>query len=411
MDFTKNYKLIRNKKIQCDLGNFTIETIYIGSGGSNNIVIIGREKDINNDLFAIKIFVKSFLTDGRLISDSAELEISIHQFLTERYVLKKRTPHIIGLYATANCKDIAKILKKINIKKIKCYTIEDKIKKRIEQSYKENILCDLALKSNMRLIDNKYKIGVMEFAHTTLNDYLKLMISDLVEYRKKDKTKFTTKLNNALYSLHIILFQVIFTLAIIKKDYKGFLHGDLFMRNILIKINNNYEDDEYIAYHYNNKKFYSKANGPCAKISDFGTTRILDNTDKYSEKIDKNNKNKYNYYHINFNNTKNDIYNFLVDIYDGQNFGGISLMKYMREGVHKSIIGPMVKIISRYLDTDNLDKYLQNNRDLLLQEWSIDGIKLLEDLVLTPEQYLSMEYFNMFTSTSFPWKVVEEFNK
>lgn len=407
MDFLNKYKIVHTKKIPCDLKNFDIESVLFGSGGSDNIILIARDLEINRDLFAIKIFIKSFLNDSQLVPNDVSIEMAIHKFLTKKFLLTNRTPNIIGMFGTAECPNINILLKRLNVNKMKCYTIEDRIKTKITQPFKEKVLCDLALKTNMKVIDTKYTIGITEYADFTLSDYISFRLIDLAE--KTDIADIRNGLKELIYSIRTIIFQVIFTLAIIKKDYPGFSHRDLFMRNILISVEDTYTHKDYLAYHFDDKHFYVKANGPHVKINDFGASRIADvdglNQTDAGKKVD-----LYKYYSVDFYSEKNDVYNFLLDLYDGQNFGSKSIMQHSRDGMPKYIVEPIIKVIGEYLDIDHVHEYITNNRELMSGKWDIAGVKILEDLVLTPTEYITTEHFSMLTELPINSNIVANYN-
>ena len=268
----------------------------------------------------------------------------------------------------------------------------------------------------MKLIEPKYNIVMLENCGAELSGMIEFYMHEISRACGREKKWMVEEF---IGQLNRILFQIIFTLAIIKDDYPGFLHGDFFVRNILLSYElpmekgelkeGWYTTSDYVAYHYKQKIFYLEANGPYAKINDFGLSVIVNELEPSTYQFDKmlhsvNHKNPFN--------QKTDIFNLLHDIYDGQNLGTYSINKWAVElKIPVHIIKPIKSFIEKFLDVNVIDKININNSPLLDDTWDIDGIRLLEDIVLAPDRYLTKEYFSAFQEYPRGGRIVRRFNQ
>lgn len=405
MDFITRYKKIHTLKINCNITEqFKIQKIMFGFGGSNNIILIVKDND-KNDL-VIKVIPDMIYFNFKVRPNQDQLEIKLYQFLTNRYILTERTPHIIGIYNHQKCTTIDRLLKEIRPSKKACPTYEDKLKNKIEPDVVDDKLCTLALQHEMKIVGPTYDIILLEYCSGELHAIIGWNMNQIRESNRKN---YQERIDFFINDLRRIFFQVIFTLALIKDDYPGFLHGDFFVRNILIANNELYNDNDYIAYYYNKKIFYLLANGLYAKINDFGTTIIANelepDTMEYTKLLDK-------YYHLNPFSQKTDIFNFFHDIYDGQNLGTYSIKKLAYEmKIPPEDIEPIKNYIDNFIDVATIDKINANNWSLLDNTWFIDGLKVLEDTVQTPSQYLDKQYFGTYQELPDGANIVKHYNK
>ena len=151
-----------------------------------------------------------------------------------------------------------------------------------------------------------------------------------------------------------------------------------------------YEDNDYAEYNYKGNKYYLPINGFYTKINDFGYT------------LDKNSKST-NKYQINddiigipkIDCNKCDIYNFIYDLYNGQNLGSISIMKIMENKSKKNIL-KIKKFFKLFININLIDKIQDVNLELLNDTWSIKHIKFLQKIVKTPDEYLKSKIFDRF---------------
>ena len=403
MDFNFLYDKIHHLKFSCNITNlFTIKKIMFGSGGSNNIIISVRDKD--NDRLIIKIIPNLVYINVKKKPNNDQLEIKFYQFFTQKYILTDRTPHIVGVYNYQHCSKIDKLLTNIRSSKKICPTYEDRLTKKT--NYVNDKLCDLLLRYKMKLIEPIFDIVLLEYCDNELSKFIEM---NMREIKFSKGLALNTTISNFIYELQRILFQIIFTIAIIKDDYPGFAHGDLFVRNILLLSENKYDNNDYVAYYYKQKIFYLPANGQYAKINDFGLSIIVNeiepNTHKLVKQLDK-------YFHRNPFNEKTDIFNLLHDIYDGQNLGTLSIMRLaMNLKLPYERIRHIRNFLGKFIKINMIDHINSINPRLLDQTWNIDEIKVLENTILTPDQYLTEKYFEIFQELPPNSKIIRHFNK
>lgn len=404
MDFKSFYNKFSKLRTSCNIINqFEIDKIMFGQGGSQNIVIGVRDK--NKNKLIIKVIPDFTFYNLKIKPNFNLLEIKFYKFFTQKYILTDRTPHFVGIYNHQKCNKIDKLLNNIKPNKKVCPTYVDLLTKKMKLTNVEKIFCDLLLRCQMKILGPIYDVALLEYCDGDLSIFIK-------EYMEKLNVSSGVTLhkiqNNFMCDIQRFLFQIIFTLAIVKEDYPGFLHGDLFIRNILFIKQNKYSDNDYVAYYYKQKIFYLPANGVYIKINDFGLTLIVNELVPNTYEIDKKfhkfqNKNPFD--------EKTDIFNILHDIYDGQNLGSESIMKMvnnLKMSDHK--IGVIVKFIDKFINTKIINKINNTNGYLLDNTWYIDGIKNLENTVKTPNDYLVNKYFNIYQNLPNNANIIKHFN-
>ena len=404
MNFKSLYDEYHNKKLNCDITkNFKLNRVLLGSGGSINIVLDVTDKE--NNRLIIKVLPDIIYTNVKIKPDLSQLEIKFYQFLTKKYVLTDRTPHIVGMFNHQICPRVDKLLADIKPSKKKCPSYGDQLTKKLDLTRADYMICDLLLRHEMKLIGPTFDMILLEFCDDELTNLITWYMEGIRVY-KGNKLKMI--IDDFIYDLSRILFQIIFTLAIIKEDYPGFLHGDFFVRNILLSFHKNYQNNDYVAYHYKQKIFYLPANGHYAKINDFGLSMIVDELEPKTYEME---KHIHKYYHKNPFNEKTDIFNLLHDIYDGQNLGTMSinrLAQVMKMTAKK--VKPVRNYLSMLLDVNVIDHINEINPGLLNQTWDIDEIDVLEDTVETPHKYLMGDYFSPYQTLPKNANVVRHYN-
>ena len=406
--FITRYTYFHDLKINCNiLKSYKIKHVLFGSGGSNSIILIVNPlTEDKNNTFVFKILPKNIYRNLKVKPNYNEIEIRIHQFLTKKFKLNNRTPHIVGLYQYGQCPNLRSIIKDISSTKsklstTKCPTFEsyekDFLKKPIEMSIPQRNLCNLLLEIEMKQVETTFDYAILEYCHGDISFIIESFANGLKTFSrgKENQQRLNEYISSFRRFLLTIIFQIVFTLAVIKDSYPGFLHGDLFLRNILYVNVHAHTDTAYMAYYYKDKVFYLPSNGIYAKIADFGHS-IISNNKSSVEKFepntfDSNNPvNKFNYY--NPFDTKSDIFNFLHDLYDGENLGTTSL-KTLFEEQNNGFPVEIKKLINKFIDIKVIDKINKVNPEQLHLAWNIYGVKLLEDTVKTPSEYLSGDYF------------------
>jgi hypothetical protein len=404
MNFKYLYEKIHTLKFNCDITNlFKIKRILFGSGGSNNIILDVRNK--NDNKLIVKIIPDFIYVNVREKPNHDQLEIKFYQFFTKKYILTDRSPHIVGIYNHQNCSRIDKLLNNIKPNKKICPSYEDKLTKKLKMTDIDNKLCDLLLRYEMKLIDPIFDVILLEYCD---NELSKLIEQHIYIIKNSKPAYVDTNISNFISVLYRILFQIIFTLAIIKEDYPGFSHGDLFVRNILLLKESSYSNNEYVAYYYKQKIFYLSANGQYAKINDFGLSIIVDELEPNTYQFD---KQLHKFIHKNPFDEKSDIFNLLHDIYDGQNLGTSSIMVLANElKIPHKKIKYIRDFLGKFIKVDIIDHINNINPELLDQTWDIDQIKVLENTVLTPDRYLTKNHFEIFQELPQDAKIIRHFN-
>lgn len=390
MQFINLYEIFHKKKINCNITeSFVLNKMFFGSGGSSNIILSVRDKDSNHHL-VIKIIPEFVYFNAKIKPNQDQLEIKFYQFFTNKYLLTNRTPHIVGIYNHQICPKIDKFLHQIKPSKVVCPSYVEFLTKKINMTQAEYKICDMLTLYKEKALDPMFDVILLEYCDWQLSD---LILYYMEKIKLANDKVVDMSISDLIYELDRILFQVIFTMAIIKEDYPGFMHGDFFVRNILLSEVNSHSENEYVAYHFKQKIFYLKANGLYAKINDFGLSIIVDELEPNTYRpID---KSREKFYHKNPFNQKNDIFNLLHDIYDGQNLGVISINKFITEiGADK--IDPIKDFLDKFIDIKVIDKINANNHGLFDHAWYIDGIDVLENTVETPNDYLIGNYFSHY---------------
>lgn len=404
MDITPLYKKYHKYSVGCDLKNqFKINKIMTGSGGSENIIVEVVDKTGNS--LILKIIPQFEINNVRIKPDFSLLEIKFYEFFTKKYILTNRTPHIVAIYNHQQCTNIAKTLKGIRQENSKCQPLTKKLLIKTDPWDIDQRICDLILKNKLELVNPVFDMLLLENCPISLTEMIQDYIFDISRSNGALQKKF---INSFINNLQRCLFQIIFTLAIIKDDYPGFYHGDFFMRNILCVIEKSYNENDFVAYHYRKLIFYLPANGTYFKINDFGLSVIVKElTPAVYHLEDKIRK----YYNIDAYNKKNDIFNILQDIYDGRQFSSSSIMGLAAQNnISMRIINPVREFLKKFINVDVIDKINSTNPGILNTLWHIAGVKILEDTVETPQQYLTRKYFHEYLILPANGNVIKHFN-
>lgn len=406
MDFKTKYKYHRKNSQDCH--EIAKEEYFIstGNGGSINIILM-PERDV-----AIKVIPWENFPNRKIRPNSSELEIAFYKFFTQKFLLKDKTPHIVGYYSDQKCDNIKKFLMDVKknlksnskTKKDTCPTYQDLLLKKFNND--EKIICDLILRYEMKMISSKFNVIIMEKCNLDLSEFLNF------HYNHFRSNKSVEIMNNFVHNIYSILFHIIFTLAVIKDEYTGFIHGDFFVRNILLLYNPDFELTDFVAYHYKKKIFYLPANGFSAKINDFGLSIIDHKLLPDDFKISRD-RNMYDRMYVDPYSEKVDIFNFLYDLYEGGPVGNnISLKSFMKNNPKKAnLMIPIYDLLNRFMDLKVIDKIVENNKNLLGNTWDISGLPILEATVKKPKEYLKGKIFDELLSLPEGAKVIKHYNK
>ena len=207
-----------------------------------------------------------------------------------------------------------------------------------------------------------------------------------------------------------IIFQILITLGKIHQDYPDFIHNDLFLRNILAVMENNFEPLDYVEYNHLGKKYYLPANRIYIKINDFGyTLNILKNNSTLEDEIKLNPNNIFE-----IKNQYRDVYTFLFDLYDGSLLGGLSA-KYLidvhikNKNHHELLMKNLRKQIGLFFNYKLIDKIHKNNPGSIDDLWNISESKLLMNTINKPNEYFKLNVFNDLMKLPNNCKIVKTF--
>ena len=368
-----NIEYKRFKQRKQDISNLIKENnIFFGSGGSDNIIIKVDDKKV---IKIIPNFRKN--PNTKELMDNDKKEIEFYKFFYENFIRKNITPHIVGYYDNYSLLNITKIFPK------KCLSIEQKLLIKPEKI--NNVidkLCELKYLHDYHLINDTADVIVLENCpETIVKEVHKILIS-------KSKNKY----EDLIVFLDRIIFQLIYTLTAIQHFYPTFIHNDLFLRNILGKNEYKYQNNDYVEYIYNNKSYYLPANGFYLKINDFGYSLlppIIVSKTFYNNLIFDPTKN------MTYDDNLKDIYTFMYDLYDGENFGHPSIMTMLGNSNEK-IINYVKKYFKKYINITIIDKIIKNNKSLLDKQWNIKFIPLLRKTVMEPKKYFEKNKFSQY---------------
>lgn len=270
----------------------------------------------------------------------------------------------------------------------------------------------------------------LESCTETISNYFNnVILNDKNSINKSDSIdSIDTIAINCEMFINRVIFQYSFTMCAIYTILPTYIHNDMFLRNIMARVETKYTENDFVEYICKNKSifdgnnskvdsgddssnamiFYLPANGICIKINDFGYSLALPEIgDKILHKdflnrtkcVDEFTKFQPNMSTDNSHNS--DTFNFLHDLYDGANMGQDSLMTLIKNNTKiknkVKIIHSIKNTIKHYLDIDIIDKINEINKKELNRIWNINTIPELEATIKHPMTYLK-DNFKMFTT-------------
>jgi hypothetical protein len=384
-EFNTSYDIIKHN-IKKSVAKKLIKT---GQGGSNNIVII-------SDDYALKIIPNIINKTYKIQADNDLKEVLFYRLFTNEFIINNITLHIVGFYKKYN----------ISINDVlphKCLTLDEEIMlPRNKINYNMEKLCYIKKLYEKKFVENSAIVLVLEKCETTISEMFKeLMLS-----------KKRTKAVSFKIELRRIIFQLVFTLAVIQDKYPNFIHNDLFLRNILAINEYMYNMNDYIEYIYGNRSYYLPANGLFIKINDFGYSLNLPTIK--STLVDDIKNNVDNSFEI--KNNKRDLWTFFYDLYNGANMGSYSILSLINTNIknidtRKVFISILQNEIGRFFDYKLIDKINKKNLGVLDRQWSIAESKMLKNIVKLPKKYFEDNTFNYFFKLPTDGRIVRVFNQ
>lgn len=332
--------------------------LLFGSGGSATIIAITPK----NEVFKyFPIIVRPNTTKKNIMEliNNFKCELYILETLTHNIIDTNKSPHIVRFKESHYCKDVPKSLFK------DC----SEYSKFLMQKNQASKQCNYLYRGYPKILGAGMFVCNLEFCHATLSD----AISNVVKKPIADIKMF----------LDTVLFQITFTIEMIKQIYPLFMHNDMFIRNILLSDNHN-KKGTYIRYIFKSgtrvKMFDIPANNVFIKINDFGLTQL-----------DKKTVAKYTPSYSIEHNPKRDYFNILWDLYNGGNLGSRSFTSLTKNESKQKFLK---KYFSRFINVKILDKIAQNGKKIYIDwDWNNTLDPKFSDLIeLTSPQEI-LNYF------------------
>ena len=273
----------------------------------------------------------------------------------------------------------------------------------------------------------------LESCTETISNYFNnVILNDKHSINKSDSINSINSIDtiaiNCEMFINRVIFQYSFTMCAIYTILPTYIHNDMFLRNIIARVETKYTENDFVEYICTNESkfdgknskvdssdetsddmfFYLPANGICIKINDFGYSLALPEIgDKILHKYFLNSTKcldefaKYQPNMTTDNSHNSDTFNFLHDLYDGANIGQDSLMTIIKNNTKITnkvkIIHSIKNTIKHYLDIDIIDKINVINKQKLNWIWNINTIPELEATIKHPMTYLK-DNFKMFST-------------
>ena len=393
MNFDNQYKKFNDiyKKIKHDIKvGIKKNMLVFGSGGSSNLIIL-------NDDYVLKIIPKFINKNLKIQKNNDELEAEYYKTFTNDFILKNKSPHIVGIFKKYTLEDIKFIFPN------RCISLDEKIKIPYEKiDYVVDKLCDLKKCYYRHILERKTSILVLENCPTSISEQIANIL------KSKDKINLVRKF---IQIIRRVIFQIIFTLSIIQESYPDFIHNDLFLRNVLAANDILYDSTDYVQYNFKGTSYYLPANGIYVKINDFGYSLNIGN--KISTLTEDINNNTLNEFEL--KNNKRDIYSFLYDLYNGPGFGAYSIIKLLELHVRnkdkrKKLLSLARKEIGKFLDYKIIDKLKKKNNNTLDWIWSIGESKILMNTIKKPNEYFKTDSFDSYKILPNNGRVIKIYN-
>ncbi len=335
------------------------DALAFGSGGSSAIIIISKDNTV------YKLFTLFFAANSKNIKDEMKHqnnlvmnEININKILTSEIIDKNLSQHFVKYVTHYTCNDIQQLFKDCP----KTYTS-------FLKKPPNNNLCRMYFRSYPnQLIQQQYVVLKMEHCNASCSMYL--------EYIS------TLPLKELKLCLDILFFQIIYTIAVTRHIFPYFAHRDLFIRNIL---GNKEENNKNIyIYKYNNKTYEIPQKYFFPKINDFGMTNL--NHDFSDTKL--------------YSSEYKDIYNFILDVYNGGNLGEASMLTLCNNNKRK--INFIKTYFNTFFNVKIIDTYMKKSRENIVWDWDniLDETYAKSLKIKTPNVLLNGYFYNIFGASN-----------
>jgi len=355
-DFKTTDQIGGNKSKKCYIDD--TDNIMFGSGGSSSIIVITKDKRVYK-IFVFYNFTPDNYLERRIkdMDQRIENEINIHELLTKNIIEKNISTHIVKYVGSNNCKNAKSLFRKCPKSYVEFLKLADEQKTRICKEYFSGY--------PDKEVNDKYKVIEIEYCDYSCADFIK----DVSKLSEIEMEKY----------LDIFFFQIIHTILSIQKVFPYFVHNDLFMRNILGKREK--DNGNYYTYEFNKKTFFIPQKKFFPKITDFGITN-LDNENK-DVKI--------------YKSEYKDIYNILIDVYNGNNLGATSLSELCKDDLDK--LKFLKTYFSNYFNVEIIDEYKIKSKNNIDWDWSniLDNEFLKSIEMKKPSELLNGYFYNIFS--------------
>lgn len=303
-DIDSNYEKYikyKNKYLQLKYNNCTM--LYNHSGGTKYIKDMKQSYEIINKYFQDK----DICTIDDIIVNNIMILSDIHGITKGYgggYLLSGTIDKIDCVFKLFKIYETKEIPDK-NINEIGLtHYVSDYFLNHVNEKITDNFVTFFHMKRCMNFLIQDYPLSTLISEQISIKDkttddvnimIVEKVIGDLRGFLESFLTKNTEPLSHekkieTIEFLDSILFQIIYTLYVFDKEFKGFIHGDLHLGNILIKTEKNktkkykiirYLDDDPIDFNIEVKTF-----GVTPALWDFATSYIH----TINEKIIDNNK-------------------------------------------------------------------------------------------------------------------------
>jgi hypothetical protein len=286
------------------------------------------------------------------MNNEIDSEINISKILTETIVDTNISHHIVKFIDNYECNNAKNFFKNCPTSYVKFINTSEKRKTTMCTNY------------------------FMGHPDVKLSKKTKVMQTEFCDYKC---STFITEVSEMTIlemqqHLDIFFFQIIYTIMSVQDLYPYFIHGDLFMRNIIGHREKCTE--KYHEYSLGDKMFYVPQKKFFPKIIDFGMSNL---NEKYKNR--KLFKSRYK-----------DVYNIVLDVYDGGNLGGTSLMELCKTSPEK--IEFLKTYFSNYFNIDIVDYFIMKSRNEMIWNWNnILDNEFLNEIEMVDPRKLIGEYF------------------
>lgn len=302
-------------------------------------------------------------------------EIQIFKILKDDFIDTKKSPHIVRLLKINECKNKPQFYNNCKL---------DTFKNLIENtnSSDNNIYCQYVSRFPKFKIEKPMMIIKLEYCDYDLNYLL------------------SNKILNESFSqikslLNQIIFQVLFTVQVIKDKYPDFIHKDLLIKNVLC-IKNKFIANKYYRYHYKNIIYDVPVSNYIPKITDFGITQLNNKYGNFISWIP----------HSLLKDDYKDHYSFLMDLFN-------TIINHIKKKQLNNLekINNINNYFNNFFDTNALNLVINNNRlRYFLYNDSTEVEGYVNFIKLKKRYQILKEFKNIFKYDE-SHEIIEEYNK